>query len=109
VAFLSTVPPVVLVLVSIFEPLLFKHGVDQKELAEGIDTVVVACMVLVLATLVYFISYVRHTDDPRLAGKKGRWIIILLAANVFALPVFWMLYLMNDARASSIGEKSRNT
>lgn len=102
--FLSIVPPAILVLISVFEPVLLKGKGTGSDLSDILDGVVLTCIVLAVATLVFFIGHIWRTTDPRLEGKKGLWVVLLLLGSVIALPVFWLLYLRNPSSTPSPGK-----
>jgi hypothetical protein len=41
--------------------------------------------------VVYLVDVLRRTDMS--AGQKVRWLLVLLMLNVWAMPVYWYLYL----------------
>jgi hypothetical protein len=54
-------------------------------------------MLLVLALLVVYIVHLFRTD---LIGsdKKALWAVVLFLGNVFAMPVYWFLYMWRPLR-----------
>ena len=56
-------------------------------------------MLEVLALLVIYIVHLFRTE--RVAkDKKALWAVVLLLGNMFAMPVFWYLYMWKDPSRS---------
>jgi hypothetical protein len=90
--FFSIVPPVGLMLIVLVEP--FLHANIDRNLAGEIGELVrVTCALGIIGMMMYYISYIRSSTDNRLQSKKGLWATIIVLGNVFAVPVFWYLFI----------------
>jgi len=48
---------------------------------------------VVIGMMILYVTVVLRSSDESLSGKKGLWVTVLLAANVFALPAFWAFHI----------------
>ena len=85
-------PSIALVLIVMFEPMLYGAGWDRVAVGAFSDSVRLMGALIVLAMMYYYARHTYLSDDARLQGKKGLWIWILVLGNVLAVPVFWYLY-----------------
>lgn len=54
-------------------------------------------MFLIFALLGFYVAYLFRT--PRVPqDKKALWAVVLFLGNMFAMPVFWFLYIWRDAK-----------
>jgi len=70
------------------------HKTIDRNLAGEIGELVrITCALGIIGMMVYYISYIRSANDNRLESKRGLWASIILLGNVFAVPVFWYLFI----------------
>lgn len=102
IAALSLVPSIVLVLMFLFEPLLYGMGWDRRLVSETGQLIRLVSAILVIVMIYYFASYTYRSGDPRLEGKKSLWITLLLLGNIFAVPAFWYLFFRHPGAAQTV-------
>lgn len=93
VGLLSILAPVALVLVGLFEELFYSLAPNVETARYYIDGALVVLAGLTLVLMLTFVAYVARAHDPRFSGKRGLWIAILVFGNVFAIPLFWLVFL----------------
>ena len=52
-------------------------------------------MLLIFALLIFYIVYLFRTTRVS-QDKKALWAVVLFMGNMFAMPVFWFLYVWRD-------------
>lgn len=90
---LSFIPLTLLTLTALIQPTLMSSGVDRELVASAAEILRVTCGIVTLLTILIFIVYIYRSSDSRLETRKGLWTSLLLLGNVFAIPIFWFLYL----------------
>ncbi len=54
-------------------------------------------MLLTFSLLIFYIVYLFRTSSvPQ--DKKALWAVVLFMGNMFAMPVFWFLYVWQDSQ-----------
>ena len=91
--FISVAPSVVLILMLFFEPMLYQVGWKYALVSEVGASIRLVCGILVVVVMFCFSIYAYRSSDAKLQGKRALWITILVVGNVFAVPVFWYLFL----------------
>ena len=84
---LSIVGPVGLLLVGLGQSLL-----PEKDLFLSLDLFDVLHYLLGGICLVLILAFILSCSTVVPAGKRGLWVVVLLAANAFAVPFFWFWY-----------------
>jgi hypothetical protein len=97
---LSLVPPLVFIVVALFEPWFYGLGWDKREVSDMAETIRVCAALLVIAMMVYFAAYLHAVDDPSIEGKKSLWTWILILGNILAVPVFWYVFIWRPKRGA---------
>jgi hypothetical protein len=96
---LSLVPPVVFVIVALFEPVLYGFGLDRRQAAELGDAIRISAALLIVGMMIYFGVHLHRLDDPKMdSAKKSLWTWILILGNIFALPVVWYVFVQQRRR-----------
>src|SRR5687767_3166539 len=92
VTLFSVLPPFLL-LAALFEPWFYGLGWNRAQVADISDMIRIGAGVLVLVMILYFAIYLHRTDDPKVVEKKSLWTWVLILGNVFAVPVFWYVFI----------------
>lgn len=54
-------------------------------------------MLLTFSLMIFYIVYLFRTSKvPQ--DKKALWAVVLFMGNMFAMPVFWLLYIWQDSK-----------
>lgn len=104
-ALLSTLPTVFLLLIVVFEPVLYGVGIDREIVADASDWIRGICFVLVVVMVYYYGRMVYRSEDPRFSSRRALWINLLILGNLFAIPIFWYLFM----RQHKSGSQQRDT
>jgi Na+-driven multidrug efflux pump len=92
-ALISIVPSILLITISLFEPVLYNMGLDDHLISEVAQFIRLISGLMIIGMMLYFIYYVLTSDDNRISSKKGLWIAVLLIGNIFAVPFFCVFLL----------------
>ncbi len=74
------------------EDLFGKNPARYDELFNMVLWLHLGTMLLFLLLLAFYVRQARrspHVPNPR----RGRWVALLVIGNMFAMPVFWYLYI----------------
>lgn len=108
-ALISTLPTVLLLLIVVLEPVLYGIGIDREIVADVSDWIRGICFVLVVVMVFYYGRMVYRSEDSRLSGRRGLWINVLILGNLFAIPIFWYLFIRKQKVAPQQGNTRRAT
>jgi hypothetical protein len=67
-----------------------------------------AFMLLVFALMVFYVVHLFRTTEVG-ADKKALWAVVLFLGNMFAMPVYWYLYLWRPIQKGAEGALTDST
>lgn len=90
----SFAPLALFITTALFTPSMFISASESAETILVVDGWIrIAAAALLVCGLCFDLWYVWRSQDPRLGDRRGVWSWLLILGNVFALPVFWFLFL----------------
>lgn len=90
---LSVLIPIGLIAISLAEPMVWPRG---SSVFDG------ARVALGVSALLIMAAFIWHALNSKVVptDKRRIWVVVLLFANIFALPFYWLYYVRSPQRVN---------
>lgn len=80
----------------VFSPQMLRT-LDSNDAFQRLFLIHIAATLAIMGLIAFYVVYLYRTPHVP-ADKKALWAVILFMANMFAMPLFWYLYVWKPLR-----------